>query len=580
MRRLSETAIVVGVLVGVAYTWSPLAVLFAAAMPIACWIAARGLPRVERKWIVAGVALAIVVRLLALATLLVVTNPMREQFGSFFPDAHYTIQRSWWIRNLWFGIPIGPHALFGIYDTYGASSFSYFLAAVQALVGPSPYGVDLISVAAGLGAALILFRLARRAYGPGPAMCAFVAIAFWPTMIAWSVSALREATQVCLVAIAFAATMAAARIPGVRARLSAAAVAAIAVYAVGTLRSGALLIVTVAISLALVARAALRRAGVAVAVGVAIVAIAIVLVSRTEVRAFIEYQTDLAANRHLGQATTSGRAYRLLDERFYAQGPQSTFTVTPPEAARFFARAAAAFVLVPLPWHASSWSEIAVVPQQVAWYALVALAAIGIAEAWRRDALFTALLLSYAAAGIAVIAPNSGNIGTLVRHRDTIVPAVACLAGVGLNRLAPAHFIEARDRPRARDRGFNIVDALAVTAVALMVALAVATVRVFRPLTPTIASVAPAVVTTGNRRLAVRGRDLTGYLRLFVAPAGEPLVLSNPVNHGRSATWHAESSSAGSLDVPPRLERGRAYDLYVYDEGRQRSIVRRAFRID
>jgi hypothetical protein len=32
---------------------------------------------------------------------------------------------------------------------------------------------------------------------------------------------------------------------------------------------------------------------------------------------------------------------------------------------------------------------------------------------------------------VVVIAPNSGNIGTLVRHRDIVVPPVALLASAG-----------------------------------------------------------------------------------------------------------------------------------------------------
>jgi hypothetical protein len=588
MKPLSPPTIVAGVALGIAYTWSPLMIVFAIALPYGCWVATRDLPSSERRVVGSAIAVAVAIRLLAIAALLLATDPMREQFAAFFPDAHYAIQRSWWIRNLWFGVPIGPHALFGIYDTYGASSFTYALAAVQAIVGPSPYGVDLISVAALVATAVLLFRLARRAYGFTPALAAFLVILFWPTMIAWSVSALREASQVCLVALALATTVAAVRMPAPRARITAAAAALAAVYAIGTLRSGALLIVAIAIPAALVIRAAALRASVAAAVGVAAVALAIVLASRADVRAFVEYQTDLAANRHFGQAMTSGRAYRLLDDRFYAEGPQSTFTVTRPEAARFFARAATAFVLVPMPWRAATWAEAAVVPQQLTWYALVALAIVGLTEAWRRDPLVTSLLALYVVMGVVVIAPNSGNIGTLVRHRDTIVPAVACLAGVGLS-LFTANEVAATDLgvspgghrgPQVRRGGrFNIVDTAAVASLGLALALGIATVRVFRPIAPTIESITLATA-GGGRQFSVHGRDLTDYLHLFVAPTGEPLILSNPVSHGREATWRAATTSEGRFDVPPQLETGRSYDLHIYDEGRQVTIVRAAFRVD
>jgi hypothetical protein len=34
-------------------------------------------------------------------------------------------------------------------------------------------------------------------------------------------------------------------------------------------------------------------------------------------------------------------------------------------------------------------------------------------------------------AGLAVIAMNSGNVGTMVRHRDTVVPFVVWLSALG-----------------------------------------------------------------------------------------------------------------------------------------------------
>src|SRR5579871_3719257 len=213
-----------GVAIGVAYTMSPLMVVFAAGLPWIVWRAIRGLPARERRWIAAVVTIAVVIRLLALAALLLTTDPIRHQFAAYFPDAHYAVERSWWIRNLWLGVPIGPHALFGIYDPYGASSFSYVLAAIQTVFGESPYGVNLVSVASIVLAGIVLHRFVRPAYGAMAALAAFAVIVLWPTMTAWSVSALREAPQVLLVAIVLAATASVVRGHLWHARLVAAAV--------------------------------------------------------------------------------------------------------------------------------------------------------------------------------------------------------------------------------------------------------------------------------------------------------------------------------------------------------------------
>lgn len=577
-------ALAAGAAIGVAYTASPLATIVTVLLSCACWAATRDLDALERRRVVAAVAVAVAIRVLAIAALLLVTNPLREQFGSFFPDARYAIERSWWIRNLWLGVPIGPMAMFAVYDTYGASSFSYLLAAVQAVVGPSPYGVDLISVAAIVVSALVLFRLARAAYGPSAAMAAFLVILFWPTLMAWSVSALREATQLALVAVALAGAVAVVRRRDVGMRVGCALAAAGAVYAIGTLRPGAIAIIAAAIPIGLAVRAATLRTSVALASAAALVVLGVVLAARPDVRAFVEYQTDLAANRHLGQATTAGHAYRLLDQRFYDEGPQSTFTVTLPEAVRFFGRAAAAFVAEPLPWRAESWSEAAAVPEQLAWYALFALAVAGLRTAWRQDALVTSLLAAYVVMGAAVIAPNSGNIGTLVRHRDTIVPAIACLAGAGLGRVRRRGMRTVGPTDERRwfdDRGrlfgrLNPVDWAGVAAGVLAIALGVATVRAFRPIAPAIDRLDPPIASPGHRTLHLEGRDLRGYLRIFVGPAGRPLVLPNPVNHGREATLTVKTAGSAELEVPSAIPAG-VYDLYVYDEGHEVARNRAAF---
>jgi len=345
------------------------------------------------------------------------------------------------------------------------------------------------------------------------------------------------------------------------------------------LRAGALTIVGIALPAALAIRAATLRTSAALVSATALVIVGVMLLGRADVRAFIEYQTDLAANRHLGQATSSGRGYRVLDRRFYEEGPQATFTVTRAEAARFLSRAVIAFVVVPAPWQVASWSEAAVVPQQIAWYVLVALACVGWRHAWTRDPLVTLLFSAYALAGVAVIAPNSGNVGTLVRHRDVIVPAVACLAGVGivvmLERAAGWRAGGVALRPRRLGIaegggvfGVNLVDAASVAILVLGVSLGVATLRVFRPLMPSIDVVGTASATSGERVALVEGRDLTAYLRMFVAPSGEPLMLSDPIHDGREARWQLRTTSRGNLEIPAGTRAG-TYDVYVYDEGRQ-----------
>ncbi len=78
-----------------------------------------------------------------------------------------------------------------------------------------------------------------------------------------------------------------------------------------------------------------------------------------------------------------------------------------------------------------SWSELILVPQQVAWYLMVPLALVGVVAGLRRDVLVTLLLVSYIVVAAVPISLSNGNIGTLVRHRDTVVPFIVWLSGLG-----------------------------------------------------------------------------------------------------------------------------------------------------
>jgi hypothetical protein len=105
--------------------------------------------------------------------------------------------------------------------------------------------------------------------------------------------------------------------------------------------------------------------------------------------------------------------------------------------------------MVPVPWDLQSARWLLVVPQQVVWYIVLALSLIGFVSGLRRDAPLTCALAGFIVAAVIVIAPNSGNIGTLIRHRDMVVPFVLALAGAGAMSLA-ARLVSAR--PVVRER--------------------------------------------------------------------------------------------------------------------------------
>jgi hypothetical protein len=141
-----------------------------------------------------------------------------------------------------------------------------------------------------------------------------------------------------------------------------------------------------------------------------------------------------AAKIHSGHVFTVGHAYRLLDDGFYyspAAPSSSSLTLTADHAARFVVRAMYTFLVTPLPWEARSRGELAILPEQLLWYAILVGLPVGVAAGWRRDRLMTAVLIGYVLPTAAVLAVTNGNVGTLVRLRGLVTPYLLWVSVLG-----------------------------------------------------------------------------------------------------------------------------------------------------
>ena len=105
------------------------------------------------------------------------------------------------------------------------------------------------------------------------------------------------------------------------------------------------------------------------------------------------------------------------------------------EAVRFAERAIISVVLFPRPWDLQSRAELAYLPEQIIWYLILATAVVGFAAGLRKDALVTLLFSAYATIALIAVALNTGNIGTLVRHRAFALPYLIVLSAVGATAL-------------------------------------------------------------------------------------------------------------------------------------------------
>jgi hypothetical protein len=420
------------------YVVSPLTVWFAIVIVPIVAVSVRGLDPDERRFVTSMTVLAIALRLAAVAALFLATDHSHVPFGTFFGDEEYYVKRSLWLRNVALGIPVHMFDLEYAFEPNARSSFLYVLAFVQTLVGPSPYGLRLISIAFYVSAVLLLYRRMRVALGRIAALFGLTVLLFLPTLFAWSVAVLKEALFVLVNAIALYFAIGLVRSSSWQRRALMPIGVAASAAVLQTIRQDGALFVALATAGGLtigfiVARPRLLLAAVVVA---PILLAAVLRNPQVQLQAYAAIQS--AARQHWGAAVVSrGHSYHLLDARFYPDVNELS-DLRLGETLRYTVRSAVAFLTVPLPWNARSRAAVAYLPEQVVWYVLLVLSVPGVVFSFRRNAVVTGLLLAHVLLLGAAVGFTDGNVGTLVRHRGLTLPYLVWLSGVGACELLAA----------------------------------------------------------------------------------------------------------------------------------------------
>ena len=448
-RQARIGAVVAGAVTGAAYLLSPLAVAAAmAAVPVVWW-ALRGLPPGERRSVGALLGLGLGLRLVPVVALVLSANHDAAPFATLFGDEQFFIERSIRLYHLWIGQPISTESFLYVYSGIGDTSYQGTLALLQVLFGQAPYAIRLFNVVAFVAGLVVLFRLTRRAYGSAPAIAGLALLLFLPSLFLWSVSALKESLYLLVTSALLASAFAVIRASRMWRRGAALLAACLAGVYLESLRVGGLAEALGGVFAGIGFRVVLlRRWATAAAVATALLVVSL-MVYRGGPPAAVQERLRIAARYHRGQVFTPGHSYKLLDEVFYTDRwrPVDFPKLSGPQAARYVARSAAHFIAEPLPWTAASRLEVAYMPEQALWLVMLALVPVGCVVGWRRDPLWTAVLVGYTAASAAAVAITGGNVGTLVRHRALLMPYFGWLSALGFVWLVTLGRPEGEARP-------------------------------------------------------------------------------------------------------------------------------------
>jgi hypothetical protein len=446
-----QGSVICGLILAVLFTISPLFTLTLAGAALLLTLAGRGLEPIERRRLVILLASALAVRVLFIGAVMVGGIPYLNDLsvGALRGDDAYYLGRAIRARDIALGLTQGKYDFFIVTDEYGRTSYLQLLTVIQVLFGPTPYGMRAFNALLFVSGAVILFRLARRAFGEWPSFTALLVILFLPSLFVSSVSLLKEPAYFLTTAVLLRCAAAVLRLRAFTSVLGALAIGAVCLFILDDLRRGALVLALAGIATSavmLVAFANARRALAAAALAIVIVAAA---AAQEPVRARALDAVTSVAKTHAGHVFTVGHAYKLLDEGFYMiPGTPAAWGIqlTADQALRFLVRAAVSFIVTPLPWEMASLSELAFFPEHVLWWLIVLLAPIGVAAGWKFDRTTTALFAGFVLPTAAALAVTNGNVGTLLRLRGLVTPLMIWLAALGAFAIAE-HVLSARRAP-------------------------------------------------------------------------------------------------------------------------------------
>ena len=427
-------AVAGGIVLGIVYTLSPLTVWAAAIFAFLVWLIGDGLPEAERKRIRAILVAAILIRVVVIGGVWLTTDHARVPFATFFGDEGYFIRRATWLRNVALGIPIHNADMIYAFDDYSYMHYMYVIAFVEALAGFAPYGLKVISAAMYLAGAVILFRLARRAYGSGVALAGLLVVLFLPSLFAWSIAVLKEPPYFLIGALGCAVAAATMRTASIARRIAGVLFLGAVAGGLQSIREGGLIIGVAGLGGGMLFGWLARRPRAALVVAMAAAIAVMAAWSRPSIQLRAVEAVRTAATLHWWQVNTPGYSYQTLDAPLYSD-KAAIDGMTRGETGRFLVRSAVDYLTVPVPWTIESRAALAFVRELMFWYWMLALLPIGLIAAIRRDAVVTMVLAAYAFAVAAPVAVSDGNIGTLVRHRGLALPYLVWLSAVGAEAL-------------------------------------------------------------------------------------------------------------------------------------------------
>ena len=312
---------------------------------------------------------------------------------------------------------------------YGWHGYLHVIAAFYTLFDFSPVAVKFLNCFIGALLGPLLFFIAQACFNPTIARWTGLSVSFFPSLILWSASNLKEPILSLLTALLLLWFIQIRQAKSWAFRVLYAVLFSMALWAHAMMRSAiypVALAGCLAISIPFTApRRKITR------LLVLLLLLSGLFLARTQVRSFLAQSFW----RHVGHVQTRGTVYRYLPEPFYNRAfleewKRSGHLDLPLVGG--LGRSIFHYLTEPIPGRVNSLWLTLTYPQVVFWYFLLPFAFLGMGVSFRWNFQRSLFLLFILSAWTFLGALTSGNIGTVFRMRDMVTPYFLLFICVGI----------------------------------------------------------------------------------------------------------------------------------------------------
>jgi hypothetical protein len=343
--------------------------------------------------------------------------------GCLFQDDRAYDKTAWALARTWAGTIPGVAES----DEYLLKTYTYMVGGLYYFLGHELMTAKFLNCFIGAITVVPMYALGRELGGGKAGRMVALAGAFWPSLILWSVINLKDVLVVLLIAAILFLALRFARKPSL-------IVAAFMLVTFAGLQDLRLYVFyafgwLVPMYFFLVNRSPWRRR---LAIGVPLwagILVVMVLMNQGTQWLGLRYLTDkrveaLDGSRRFGSDTAES-GIDLADRIDRAEGGWAVQIRNLPIVMPYV-------LWAPFPWAARRASDLAIVPEMVAWYAVQLLALIAVIARGRQHWRELFLPIVFSGGLVFVFSLIEGNVGTIYRHRAMLMPPLFAIAAVGL----------------------------------------------------------------------------------------------------------------------------------------------------